>query len=86
MKESFELGFKTLEDVVDVMAQTKQSMEDTTHFNISVKRFKEMTRAPKEKKKNQKQRFEFQDFPIFKDSNLHSMMKDVGSEKTDITI
>ncbi len=48
MKESFELGLKIPEDVVDVMAQTKQSMEDTTHFNTSVKRFKEMAKAPKE--------------------------------------
>jgi hypothetical protein len=61
-------------------------MKDTTHFNTSVKRFKEMARAPKQKKKNQKRRFEFQDFPICKDFSLHSMAKDVGSQKPDITI
>jgi len=27
-------------------------MEDTTHFDVSVKRFKEMAKAPKEKKKS----------------------------------
>jgi hypothetical protein len=86
MKESFELGLKIPEDVVDVVAQTKQLMKDTTNLNISVKRFKEMARAPKEKKKSQKRRFEFQDFLISKDSNLHSMVKDVGSEKINITI
>jgi hypothetical protein len=35
--------------VVDVMAQTKQPMEDTTHPNTNVKKFKEMVRALKEK-------------------------------------
>jgi len=40
------------EDAMDVMAQTKQSAEDTTHIDANVKRFKEMARAPKEKKKN----------------------------------
>jgi hypothetical protein len=53
---------------MDVMAQTKRAMEDTTHPNTSVKRFKEMARAPKEKKKNQRRRFGFQDFPIPRDS------------------
>jgi hypothetical protein len=44
-------NLKILEDVVDVMAQTKWLLKDTTHINISVKRFKELTRAPKKKKK-----------------------------------
>ncbi len=35
---------------MDVMAQTKRPMEDTTHPYASIKRFKEMARAPKEKK------------------------------------
>jgi hypothetical protein len=35
------------------MAQTKRPIEDTTHLDASVKRFKEMARAPKENKKNQ---------------------------------
>ncbi len=86
MKESFELGLKTPKDLVNVMAQTNQSMEDIIHFNTSVKKFKEMARGPKEKKKNQKQRFEFQDFSISKDFNLHSMVKDVGSQKIEIII
>jgi hypothetical protein len=38
---------------MDVMAQTKRPIEDTTHLDASVKRFKEMARAPKENKKNQ---------------------------------
>jgi hypothetical protein len=46
----FEKNLKILEDVMDVMAQTKQHVEDTTHLDASVKRFKEMVRAPKEKK------------------------------------
>jgi hypothetical protein len=47
------------EDVMDVMAQTKRPMEDTTHPDVSIKRFKEMARAPKEKKKNRRRRFGF---------------------------
>ncbi len=47
-----EKNLKILEDVMDVMVQTKQPAEDTTHLDISVKRFKEMAKAPKEKKKN----------------------------------
>jgi hypothetical protein len=43
---------KIPEDVIDVMAQTKQPTEDTTHLNARVKKFKEMVRASKEKKKN----------------------------------
>jgi hypothetical protein len=35
------------EDAMDVMAQAKRPMEDTTHPNVSIKRFKEMARAPK---------------------------------------
>jgi hypothetical protein len=52
-----EKSLKILEDVMDVMAQVKQPAEDTIHRDISVKRFKEMARAPKEKKKNRWQRF-----------------------------
>jgi len=39
------------EDVVDVMAQIKRPVEDTTHPDTSVKRFKEMARAPKKRKR-----------------------------------
>jgi hypothetical protein len=74
------------ENVMDVMAQTKRPVEDTTHPDTSVKRFKEMARAPKEKKKNQRQRFGFQDFPISRDSGPYLVVKDVGSQKADITI
>jgi hypothetical protein len=71
------------EDAMDVMAQAKRLMEDTTHPDISIKRFKEMARAPKN---NRKRRFDFQDFPIFRDSGPYSVVKDVGSQKADITI
>jgi hypothetical protein len=47
-------NFKILENVINVMAQTKRSMENTTHFDANVKRFKEMAKAPKEKKKNRR--------------------------------
>jgi hypothetical protein len=57
-------------DAVDVVAQTKRPAEDTTHPNVSIKRFKEMARAPKEKKKSRRRRFGFQDFPISRDSGL----------------
>jgi len=71
---------------MDVMAQTKRPAEETTHLDANVKRFKEMARALKEKKRNQRQRFGFQDFPISRDSGPYSMVKDVGLQKTDITI
>jgi hypothetical protein len=45
-----------------------------------------MARTPKKKKNNQRWRFGFQDFPISKDSGPYSMVKDVGSQKVDITI
>ncbi len=45
-----------------------------------------MARASKEKKKNRKWRFGFLNFPIFKNSGPYSMVKDVGSQKVDITI
>jgi len=61
-------------------------VENTTHPDVSVKRFKEMARAPKEKKKNRRRRFGFQDFPISRDSGLYSVVKNVGSQKADITI
>lgn len=47
-----ERSFKIPKDVIDVMVQTEQSAEDTTHFDVSIKSFKEMAKAPKEKKKN----------------------------------
>jgi hypothetical protein len=47
-----ERSLKIPEDVIDVMVQTKQPVEDTTHPDATIKRFKEMARAPKEKKKN----------------------------------
>jgi hypothetical protein len=53
------------EDAMDVMAQAKRPMEDTTQPDVSIKRFKEMARAPK---KNRRWRFGFQDFPISRDS------------------
>jgi hypothetical protein len=74
------------EDAMDVMAQTEQSAEDTTHPDASVKRFKEMARAPKEKKKNRRRRFGFQDFPISRNFGPYSVVKDVGSQKANITI
>jgi len=36
--------------VDDVMAQTKQSVDDTIHLNTNVERFKEMAKTPKGKK------------------------------------
>jgi hypothetical protein len=74
------------EDAMDVVAQTKLPAEDTTHPDASIKRFKEMARAPKEKKKNRRRRFGFQDFPIFRDSGSYLVVKDVGSQKANITI
>jgi hypothetical protein len=35
-------SFKILDDVINVMAQTKRSVEDIIHSNASVKKFKEM--------------------------------------------
>ncbi len=46
-----EKSFKIPEDVMDVMAQTKRPVEDTTHLDANVKRFKEMATAPKKKKR-----------------------------------
>jgi hypothetical protein len=71
------------EDAMDVMAQAKRPMEDTIHPDVSIKRFKEMARAPK---KNRRRRFGFQDFSISRDSGPYSVVKDVGSQKADITI
>ncbi len=59
---------------------------NTTHLDASFKRFKEMARAPKEKKKNRRRRFGFQNFQISRDFGPYSMVKDVGSQKADITI
>jgi hypothetical protein len=39
------------EDAMDVMAQVKRPMEDTTHPDVSIKRFKEMARARKIRKR-----------------------------------
>jgi hypothetical protein len=44
-----EKNLKIPEDAMDVMAQIKRPTEGTTHFDASVKRFKEMVRALKEK-------------------------------------
>jgi hypothetical protein len=74
-----EKNFKIIEDVVDVMAQIKQPMGDIVHPNTSVKKFKEMVRAPKKKKNSQRWRFKFQNFPIFKGCGPYSTVKDVGS-------
>ncbi len=54
-----ERSLKILEDVIDVMAQTKLLAEGTIHHDANVKRFKEMAKTPKEKKKNQRWRFGF---------------------------
>jgi ABC-type phosphate/phosphonate transport system ATPase subunit len=69
-----------------VMAQTKRSTKDTTHPDANIKRFEEMARTPKKKKKNWRRRFGFQDFPIFRNSSPYSVVKDVGLQKTNITI
>jgi hypothetical protein len=81
-----ERSLKIPEDVIDVMAQTKRPAEDTYHPDASVKRFKKMARALKEKKKNRRRRFGFEDFPISRDSGPYSVVKDVASQKADITI
>jgi hypothetical protein len=60
-------------------------MEDTIHPDTSVKRSKEMVRAPKKKKKSRKQRFGFQVFPICKDYSPCLVVKDVGTH-ADLTI
>jgi hypothetical protein len=49
-----EKNFKILKEMMDVMAQNKRPMEDTTHHDANVKRFKEMAKAPKEKKKSRR--------------------------------
>jgi hypothetical protein len=74
------------EDAMDVMAQTKQPTKNITHPDASVKRFKEMAKALKEKKKNRRLRFGFQDFPISTNFGPYSVVKDVGLQKADITI
>jgi hypothetical protein len=81
-----ERSFKIPEDAIDVMAQTKRPVEDTSHPNTSVKRFKEMARAPKEKKKNRSWRFGFQDFSIPRNFGPYLVVKDVESQKAVITI
>jgi hypothetical protein len=42
-----EKSVKIHEDVIDVMAQTKRLVEDTTYAYANVKRFKKIARAPK---------------------------------------
>jgi hypothetical protein len=42
-----ERSFKICEDVINVVAQTKQLAEDITHLYASVKRFKENGKASK---------------------------------------
>ncbi len=81
-----EKSLKILEDAMDVMAQTKWLAEDTTHPDASIKRLKEMAKAPKEKKKNRKRRFGFQNFPMSRISGSYSVVKDVGLLKANITI
>jgi hypothetical protein len=49
-----ERNFKILEDVIDVTTQTKRLVKDTTHLDICVKRFKEMAKAQKRRKKNRR--------------------------------
>jgi len=49
-----EKNLKIPEDAMDVMAQTKRLVEDTTHPDASIKRFKEMAKAPKKKKNKSK--------------------------------
>jgi hypothetical protein len=61
-------------------------VEDIIHPDTSVKRFKDMAKAPKEKKKNQRWRFGFQYFLIFRDFGPYSVVKDVRLQKVDITI
>jgi hypothetical protein len=61
-------------------------MEDTTHLDASFKKFKEMVRAPKENKNSQRWKFRFQDVPISKYSSPYLVVKDVGSQKVDMTI
>jgi len=63
-----ERSFKIPKDAIDVMPQTKRPVEDITHPDVNVKRFKEMAKTPKEKKKNRMRRFGFQDFPRSRDS------------------
>jgi len=46
-----ERSLKIFKDVIDIMAQIKRMVEDTIHFDASVKRFKEMARTPKKKNK-----------------------------------
>ncbi len=47
-----EKSLKIPEDAMDVMAQTKGPVKDITLLDANVKRFKEMAKAPKEKKNN----------------------------------
>ncbi len=70
---------QNLEDVIDVMAKTKQPVEDTIHLNVNVERLKEMVKAPKENKKNRNWKFGLYDFSIARKFYLYSIMKDVGS-------
>ncbi len=63
-----ERSFKIPKDAIDVMPQTKRPVEDITHPDVNVKRFKEMAKTPKEKKKNRMRRFGFQDCPRSRDS------------------
>lgn len=78
--------FKTLENMIDVIAQTKWLViEEFIHFELNLEMFQNMARMLKMKKK-WRQRFGFQDFPIFKNCDLYSIMKDVGFQKTNIMI
>jgi hypothetical protein len=78
--------FKTLENMIDINAQTKWLViEKFTHFELNLDMFLNMARMLKKKKK-WRQRFGFQDFPIFKKYDLYSIVKDVGFQKTNIMI
>ncbi len=49
-----EKSLKILEDVIDVMAKTKQLVEDTIHPDVNVKRLNVMAKTQKKNKMNWK--------------------------------
>ncbi len=81
-----EKNFKILEDVVDVMAQIIRSVEDIIHYNRNIKRFQEMLKTPKKKKKVRGEGLDSKSFSISKNSGPYLVLKDVGSQKVHITI
>jgi hypothetical protein len=64
-RKVLEKSLKIPKDVMDVMAQTKRLVEDTTHLDVSVKRLKEMARAPKQKRKVEGKGFQFFKILVF---------------------